>query len=69
MAENWYAYATYFDPIDENQAELGRPLAEVKTISTLSGFVQCADAKLAIPGHAEEMVEVNTLLNSGIFYE
>lgn len=69
MAENWYAYATYFDPIDENQAELGRPLAEVKAINTLSGFVQTADAKLAIPGHAEEMVEVNTLLNSGIFYE
>lgn len=69
LGQNWYAYATYFDPIDENQAELGRPLAEVKTISTLSGFVQCADAKLAIPGHAEEMVEVNTLLNSGIFYE
>lgn len=69
MAENWYAYATYFDPIDENQAELGRPLAEVKTINTLSGFVQTADAKIAIPGHVEEMVEINTMLNSGIFYE
>lgn len=69
LGENWYAYATYFDPIDENQAELGRPLAEVKQISTLSGYVQCANAKLALPGHAEEMTEVNTLLNSGIFYE
>ena len=69
MAENWYAYATYFDPIDENQAELGRPLAEVKQISSLSGFVQTADAKISIPGHVEEMVEINTMLNSGIFYE
>ena len=60
---------SYFDPIEEDNAEFGRPLAKVKTISTIPGFVQCADAKLAIPGHAEEMVEVNTLLNSGIFYE
>lgn len=69
MGENWYAYATYFDPIDEDQAELGRPLEEIKQISTLGGFVQTAAAKLAIPGHAEEMVEVNNMLNSGIFYE
>ena len=69
MGENWYAYATYFDPIDEDRAELGRPLAEIKQISTLGGFVQTAAAKLAIPGHAEEMVEVNNMLNSGIFYE
>lgn len=69
LSANWYAYATYFDPIDENRAELGRPLAEIKQISSLGGFVQTAAAKLAIPGHAEEMVEVNDMLNSGIFYE
>ena len=69
MGENWYAYATYFDPIDENQAELGRPLAEVVQINTLSGYVKCANASLAIPGHAEEMSEVNGFLNSGFFYE
>lgn len=69
LADTWYAKSTYYDPIEENRAELGRPLGEIRQISTLSGFVQCADAKLAIPGHAEEMVEVNNLLNSGIFYE
>lgn len=69
MGESWYAYATYFDPIDEDQAEFGRPLAEVKTINTLAGFVKCANAQLAIPGHAEEMAEVNGFLNSGFFYE
>lgn len=69
LSAEWYAYATYFDPIEENRAELGRPLAEVRTINTLSGFVQCARAQLAIPGHEDEMVEVNNMLNSGIFYE
>lgn len=65
----WYAYATYFDPIDENRAELGRPLGEVAAIGSLGGFVQCADAKISIPGHEEEMAKVNEMLNSGIFYE
>ena len=69
LTENWYAYATYFDPIDENKAELGRPLAEIRTISSLGGYVQCADPSLAIPGHVEEMNEVNAMLGSGFFYE
>lgn len=65
----WYAYATYFDPIDENRAEIGRPLAEIRTISSLGGYVQCADPSLAIPGHVEEMNEINTHLSTGFFYE
>lgn len=62
-------HACYYDPIDENNAEYGRPLAEVRQISTLSGYVQCAGASLSIAGHVEEMQELNSLLDSGIFYE
>lgn len=69
IAQPWFAYATYYDPIDENNAELGRPLGEVRTISTLPGFVQCANAQLAIMGHEEEMVKINGILNTGFFYE
>lgn len=69
MNSPWYAEATYFNPVEENRAELGRPLAEVRTISTLPGFVKCAKAQLSIPGHAEEMAEINGYLDSGFFYE
>lgn len=62
-------YAVYFDPIDENKAELGRPLAEVRQISTIAGYIKCADAQLALAGHEEEMTKVNSILNSGFFYE
>lgn len=65
----WYAYATYFEPIEENRTELGRPLAEVVQIGTLSGYVQCAGASISIPGHSGEMDEVNAMLNGGFFYE
>lgn len=69
LADNWFAKSTYYDPVEENRAELGRPLVEMRTINTLSGFVKCADAQISIPGHAEEMAEVNSYLNSGFFYE
>ena len=69
MNSPWYAEATYFDPIEENRAELGRPLGKLKQISTLSGYVQTAKAQLAIAGHEEEMTKVNAILDSGFFYE
>ena len=69
IAQPWFAYATYYDPIDENQAEIGRPLGEVRTISSLSGFIQCADAHCPLMGHEEEMTKVNEILNNGFFYE
>ena len=69
VTQPWYGYATYFDPIDENRAEVGRPLAEVRTIGSLSGFVRCADPHISIPGHEEEMTAINAALAEGIFYE
>ena len=69
IAAQWMAYATYYDPVEENNAEFGRPLMEVAQISTLAGFVQCANASLEIPGHAEEMSEINGMLNTGFFFE
>ncbi len=69
LTENWYAYATYFDPIDENQTELGRPLAKVKQISTLSGYIQTARAQIELMGHEEEMSKVNAIMDGGFFYE
>ena len=62
-------YAMYYDPIDENNTEFGRPLAEVRAIGGLSGFVQCADAHCPLMGHEEEMIKVNEFLNAGFFYE
>lgn len=69
MNSPWYAEATYFDPIEENRTELGRPLGRVKQIGTLAGYVQTAKAQLALAGHESEMQKVNATLNSGFFYE
>lgn len=60
---------THYLPVDEDNADRGRPLCKVKQISTLSGFVQCADATLSLSCTWEELNLVLGYLNGGFFYE
>lgn len=54
---------------DENREEFGRPLCSVKRISTLSGYIQCAEADHAFPCTADEKDKINNFLRNGFFYE
>lgn len=40
-----------------------------KTISTLSGYIQCSNASVPIHGMASERDAVNSFLNNGFYYE
>lgn len=64
-----YLSAKYFNVVDENLAEIGRPLCQVKQISTLSGYILCQNADAQITGTAEESKKINDYMNSGFFYE
>lgn len=50
-------------------ARFGRPIAKVGTISSYSGFVKTTGASVSIAGMIGEASNLNSLLNSGIFYE
>lgn len=58
----------FVDIVDADDAELGRPVSQLKTLSTLSGFVQCADGDLQISGFPEERRELRRYLTTGFFY-
>lgn len=47
----------------------GRPLCQLKTISTLTGFVRVADGDVSISGPLPEQQEVKRFLEAGFFYE
>lgn len=47
----------------------GMPYFKVATLSSLSGYIQCADASVEIPGTAAEKTAVNGYLNSGFYLE
>ena len=59
----------YYLLVDENLAEVGRPLCQPKQINTLSGYIQCENADCTISGTHDEAAKVNEYLNSGFFYE
>ena len=51
------------------KASHGMPYYEVASIGSLSGYVKCFDASIAIPGDGSEQDVVNGYLNSGFYYE
>ena len=54
---------------DEDLADLGRPLMSTRTISTLSGYVKCAESHFAGNCYEEERTRINALLVGGFFYD
>ena len=55
--------------VNEDNTEFGRPLCQVKTISTLSGYIRCAEDDHAFSATKTETDEINRFLKSGFFYE
>ena len=47
----------------------GMPYYKVATISSLTGYIKCADASVDMPGDGAEQDTVNNYLNSGFYYE
>lgn len=47
----------------------GRPLMQNVRLGTLSGFVKCGGASIALDGLAGERDTLNALLNSGFYME
>lgn len=60
---------TLFTVPERDNTELGRPLCKVKTLSTLSGYIVCADGEIAAPLTPEELQEIEGYLIGGFFYE
>lgn len=54
---------------NDDNANRGRPLCQVKTINTLSGYIKCADAHFASPCLASERERIESFMESGFFYE
>ena len=47
----------------------GRPLCSIRQISTLSGFIKCQGASIALDAPDTEIEAVNNYLNTGFYYE
>lgn len=54
---------------NENRTEFGRPLCANRTVSTLSGYIQCGEDDHAFSGTKAENEEINRNMKEGFFYE
>lgn len=55
--------------VDEDNVQMGRPLCQTKTISTLSGFILCENADLSTAGSPIEKEAIVSYMNGGFYYE
>lgn len=49
--------------------EYGRPLNEVKKLSNVSGYCECANASVSVPTNEANIKKINGYLNGGFFIE
>ena len=53
----------------DDVTEFGTPLYRMKQLSTLSGYVKCADGEHDVKGYDREKTEISSYLTGGFFYE
>lgn len=54
---------------DENNAEQGRPLCELRRIDTIPGFIKCGECEIDFSAFAEEKTKVHSYMTGGFFWE
>lgn len=69
MLGDCYLEAVYSEYVDDDNAERGRPLCEIRTLNLIPGFIQCCPDALAIPATASECDEIRSGMEEGFFYE
>lgn len=61
--------ATFYTVTDEDNEHRGRPLMQDVVLSTIPGYVLCADAELEAPCTSHELNTIKNYLNGGFYYE
>lgn len=61
--------AQFFRPVDDDNTHNGRPLCQMKTISTLSGYILIQDGDVPTNGTSAEDAAIRNYLETGFYYE
>lgn len=61
--------AIHLAVVDEDNTEMGKPLCEVKTINTLSGYIKCGEATVDFACFDDEKKSILNYMTGGFFWE
>ena len=67
--QSYYMYAFRQGSKDFQTTTYGRPCYQNKQLSSLSGFIKCANASIDMQGLEGDIEAVNSYLNGGFYYE
>lgn len=59
----------FFEPVADDISHHGRPLCQLRQLSSLGGYMLIQDGDVPIPGTAEEAQRIKSFLESGFYYE
>lgn len=68
LSGTWQLNAKFYNIVNEDLQDRGRPLCQRKRINTLSGFVQVQDADIALPATQNEQNAIRAYMEGGFFY-
>ena len=66
---NTHVVEQFYKIVDEDIAHRGRPLCELRQLSTLSGYILCAEGDIDISCYDNERKEIVQYLTEGFFWE
>ena len=69
FAQNNYLCNTFYLVVDEDTAQLGKPLCAIRTINTLSGYILVRNADVSLACFEVERDLIKGFMESGFFYE
>lgn len=55
--------------VDEDNAEIGRPLRKIRKINTIPGYIKCSEVTVDYACYDNEKEEIHNFLMTGFFYE
>lgn len=64
-----YLFERYYEIVDEDNTNHGRPLCQRRQISSLPGYNLCANSEVSITGTMEEKERIRSFMDAGFFYE
>ena len=62
-------YYEHYYPVDDDNTNAGRPLCEIRQLSTLPGYQLIMDGDVLISGTAGEQAAIKSFLEGGYYYE
>lgn len=62
-------YSYFADILPDDNAHVGRPLCQNKTLSTIPGYIKCMDGDISVSALDAEREEIKRELEGGFFYE